>query len=515
MKQTAKIMILVIMTMALLAGCSKETNISSLLPGTWYPKGSESAAFTLYDDGTCEIEGEYGTGKWSVVSENQLKLENYYGETQIADIKEVLDGKLILADGDNTQTFLNTSCSPDATTTKEDTYANGNGSLEATTITGFTIQDYMTSDLLGNLYYNVSYKTKNSDIANGLMDRDGLITADIPQTYINDGRGFTIYSDSGEHSYIPDGANDFAEIILEYEGVYLVQELRKGLDNSGIYAGLMNNFGQWLNGYPLNTSEIGWTLSKQELYSNLGEGYIGSYTRYQHGNALFLLNVKDGAFGKIENVWYDNLKMYDGSFIYQSYDGGGSGGHKGSIFSYKDGNIIELSSVDGDLISCSEKGILTDNDGLSFYSRDGKHKWTFNKYNIYWDRMPPVMYGDFIFAFIYNNDLTSGVYLACISQETGEITYEPIPASNAGNVKGHVAFVSDDTGNYLVDVTTGKPLLNLGTNCENETKMRNSDGPFIEIFEKWKDHENKWKGKYRLFNGNGEEVVPHLAEKSS
>jgi len=107
MKQTAKIMILVIMTMALLAGCSKKTDISSLLPGTWYPEGSESAAFTLYDDGTCEIAREYGTGKWSVVNENQLKLENYYGEVETVPIVSIEDNCLTLGEESNKVQFWN------------------------------------------------------------------------------------------------------------------------------------------------------------------------------------------------------------------------------------------------------------------------------------------------------------------------------------------------------------------------------------------------------------------------
>ena len=70
-----------------LSGCSgKDEHIEDFLANSWYVAGSSSPAFTLYSDGTCEIDGEYGTGTWSVVNNNQLKLTNFYGETETATI---------------------------------------------------------------------------------------------------------------------------------------------------------------------------------------------------------------------------------------------------------------------------------------------------------------------------------------------------------------------------------------------------------------------------------------------
>lgn len=78
----------------LLTGCgSKEDK----LVGTWYREGEEDAAFILYDDGTCEILGEYGVGTWSIVNENQFKLTNFYGESEVATIESIDNDKFVVS----------------------------------------------------------------------------------------------------------------------------------------------------------------------------------------------------------------------------------------------------------------------------------------------------------------------------------------------------------------------------------------------------------------------------------
>lgn len=44
----------------LLSACG--TNYEKQLVGAWYRENASSPSFILYDDGTCEIDGEYGTG---------------------------------------------------------------------------------------------------------------------------------------------------------------------------------------------------------------------------------------------------------------------------------------------------------------------------------------------------------------------------------------------------------------------------------------------------------------------
>ena len=86
---------------ASLTGCGK--NVEKLVVGDWYLEGSDRLRFTIYDDGTVNLPSTYGTGKWSVVNKDQLKISDFYGETfvlKVEDIdkksmtvREVMDGR--------------------------------------------------------------------------------------------------------------------------------------------------------------------------------------------------------------------------------------------------------------------------------------------------------------------------------------------------------------------------------------------------------------------------------------
>jgi hypothetical protein len=95
MKKMSDFVAMSLVFVLLMTGCSGKIKEKNLL-GSWYRDGREDASFILYDDGTCEIDGEYGTGTWSIVNDNQLKLTNFYGETETATIDSVKNGSLIL-----------------------------------------------------------------------------------------------------------------------------------------------------------------------------------------------------------------------------------------------------------------------------------------------------------------------------------------------------------------------------------------------------------------------------------
>ena len=57
--------------------------------GDWYLEGSDRLRFTIYDDGTVNIPGTYGTGKWSIVNDNQLKISDFYGESTVLKIEDI------------------------------------------------------------------------------------------------------------------------------------------------------------------------------------------------------------------------------------------------------------------------------------------------------------------------------------------------------------------------------------------------------------------------------------------
>ena len=98
----ALVVVLIVVLLSKCGGGSVEDN----LVGSWYLERNGSYMFTLYDDGTCKIDGEYGTGTWAVVNENKLKLSNFYGSTQVVEILDVSRDTLVVGDDDSTQTLV-------------------------------------------------------------------------------------------------------------------------------------------------------------------------------------------------------------------------------------------------------------------------------------------------------------------------------------------------------------------------------------------------------------------------
>lgn len=105
MKKIVKLTALLIVVISLLTSCSGSSSKSKMC-GTWYREGSNKMSFELYDDGTCKIANEYGTGTWEIVNDNQFKLTNYYGKSEVATIVEITDNKLVIGSGNKTQTFV-------------------------------------------------------------------------------------------------------------------------------------------------------------------------------------------------------------------------------------------------------------------------------------------------------------------------------------------------------------------------------------------------------------------------
>ena len=97
----------VMTTLCLLTACSSRYN--RLLPGTWYYEMEDTPSFILYDDGTCEIDGEYGSGSWSVVNKNVFKMTNLYGDVETGTIKSISKYWLLLTNGDEDATFYKTT----------------------------------------------------------------------------------------------------------------------------------------------------------------------------------------------------------------------------------------------------------------------------------------------------------------------------------------------------------------------------------------------------------------------
>ena len=83
-----------------LTGCGKKSQPKTktkeeLLVGDWYSYFTEPA-LSVYDDGTYTQYGDYGTGHWAIVNEDQLKLTDFYGETHIMRLVDIDESKLTL-----------------------------------------------------------------------------------------------------------------------------------------------------------------------------------------------------------------------------------------------------------------------------------------------------------------------------------------------------------------------------------------------------------------------------------
>ena len=87
-----------------LAGCGK--SLEKQLVGSWYLEGRSDPAFTFFDDGSCKIQGEYGTGKWVIVNDDQLKISNFYGETVVITVDSVKDGCMTIKNDDGDTGYL-------------------------------------------------------------------------------------------------------------------------------------------------------------------------------------------------------------------------------------------------------------------------------------------------------------------------------------------------------------------------------------------------------------------------
>ena len=94
---------ILILLLVLLTGCG---SMEDKLTGEWCWEGDSDPEFYFYDDGTCEIAGKYGTGTWAIVNDNQLKITDFYGQTETIDIKDVSNDKIVLGYGEHEATLV-------------------------------------------------------------------------------------------------------------------------------------------------------------------------------------------------------------------------------------------------------------------------------------------------------------------------------------------------------------------------------------------------------------------------
>lgn len=376
---------------------------------------------------------------------------------------------------------------------------------ETVTITSINGRKSVGSDI----WYDVTYLCGNSDESqNGYMDLAGVISSEEPNKLYatnNAKTSFTLYDAEGNETYSSPEDGVWQVLSESENGTYIVQELRSGLDEFAVYIGLMDNTGNWLSESPVNLTEI---IETRNLVipgetESLGEGMVSAYCMKDHGNYLLLFNTDPDtdseSFIPIENVWNHFLHFYNGTMIFQHWNGGQSGGHKGNIASIdKAGNYLVL-PAEGDLLATGENGFLTDANGLSFYNKDGELIWNFNDYELS-QSYDPMVYDNVVFAGFTGAD--GNTYVGCLSQENGTLLYEPIKA--VGPIYGHV-LLNTVGENSFVDLMTGE-VISTVVEFELDDIEYSTDG-IIAI-----RNTNNNGVSYLLFDSEGEPINPVVKE---
>lgn len=368
-------------------------------------------------------------------------------------------------------------------------------------ITNIVEQIKINSDI----YYKVSYQLGGSkEYKTGYMNKLGIISIDEPKILYEKGDSpgsFILYDNNGNETYSDEKDGNWGILLGTDNGVYVAQEMRSGLDKQATYIGLIDSQGNWLSQSPINLTqltEVEYPIGASEA-KNLGENMLSVYCKVSRGNYLILFDSETGKIIPVENVWNNFLSFYNGTMIFQHWDGGESGGHMGEICSIdKKGNITTL-PADGNLLAVNTNGFLTDSNGLSFYTRDGQLVWSFNDYKLS-NEFEPVLYEDMVFAYFIGADGNS--YIGCISQKTGDLMYEPFKDSH-GYIYDHsiLTIVSDEK--CIVDLMNGKKLTTIQDIDLNYDVEYYSDGPFIIKI----DEEEQI---YIFYDANGNQLQPVL-----
>lgn len=100
MKKFLSVISLILLVILIMTGCGNG-GLEKKLATSWYFADDDSPIFSLYTDGTCTIPGEYGTGTWVLVNDNQLKVTSYYGESLVLTIESINNGVMtVQVDGE-------------------------------------------------------------------------------------------------------------------------------------------------------------------------------------------------------------------------------------------------------------------------------------------------------------------------------------------------------------------------------------------------------------------------------
>lgn len=491
-----------------------EKDLLSLLPGAWYIDGSQEPAFILYDDGTCEIANEYGTGTWSVVNENQLKLTNYYGETEVATINELTDEKLVLGNGTDTQIFLNTSSSSAIEQNKQLLEeAESQEPIEDIPVSVELTNGSMFSD--GMAWVKYIEQTGVEKI--GVMNTEGEITPIIADEITRFGSDFSngyAYVNYEDKSNPSETLNQFVivdstgniigrspsegsyEILTGGDGVFLVQQTVRSMTTNEMRIGLIDKDGNWIC-EPTVQNVLSLSSAAQDNYQRgdvcylyHGEHIFSAYYKsdfdYSGSNYLCIYNADTGVVAEYENMKLSCAGYTDAYVPYCFSDGKAIAVSDDTVYCiYTD---LTVTPILADRPECDvyyQNGIFFTGErhysgnGPSpyvengkFYNVDGSTLVDLSQYTLILDQAYELYRYENGYAaiLVYGEDY--GWYLGIIDMD-GKFTFEPLKVQTYSN--------QDNIGTFSCDVITTQISENIDGKTFSKDILLATTGEIIEV----------------------------------
>lgn len=426
---------------------NESADIKEELVGSWYEEGSSTPTFTLYSDGTCKIDNEYGTGTWSVVNENLLKLTNYYGESNIAIIVSVEDGYLILENEDKSATVQLWN------TLKSNETRNDDTEQEANTDEINIIKKYNIVDATDEITI-IRFRDENNNFFLGLMNADGEIYFQFPNSsaanHISDDYIYgntSIYSLDGTLLYqFPDGEGDIDYEIVSYgNDIFMVKCHITNMTTNVTKLGFICPTGEWIIEPTIEA------LDGDCQY--IGDGY---FCNYGDNDTVLFINPETKSQFQLENI-HSIRGFTEGVAVATRND---------RMYApicgidLQQGTIIEYSSSSY-LISVGNGYIATGNyDGstggrgyhdVRIYNVRGQEVLYISEYDFLQSDKPYISDGCII-GRIKGADKKG--YISKISIATGEFSFEPV-RGELGVQNGDYALIRDSSNYYILDFSDG------------------------------------------------------------